>query len=447
MLALKPFKDFIDNNQLFNSTQRILLAVSGGRDSVLMAHLFHEAGHKFGIAHCNFQLRGKDSEDDETFCEELAASMDVPFYSTRFDTQLKASESKISIQMAARELRYNWFEEIRKDFGYDYISTAHHGGDQVETVLLNLVRGTGLSGLHGILPKREKLIRPLLFLTRKDIDDVMTSENITYRDDVSNASTKYARNRIRHLVLPVLKELNPQLEKTFEINSRHFSAAERFLNNHVKMLRNSLFEREDKKTTISVSELRKLDPLPLLLFELFKPYNFTEAVLDDLIACFNSHPGKIFESSTHRLYLDRNVLYLTEIKEDAGIEQIVTKNISQINWNNVLIQQSEKPFDEVNLNKDARFGYFDADKLAYPLKLRAWKQGDHFVPFGMKGSKKLSDFFISEKIALHEKHLIPVLVNGNNDILWVAGYRSDNRYRLTGETKKVVIFELKKNGE
>lgn len=442
MLPLSKFLDFIKSNKLFDPAERILLAVSGGKDSVLMAALFNEAGFGFGIAHCNFDLRGEESDGDEKFAEALAKQYNIPFYTTRFDTASVASSNNISIQMAARDLRYNWFEQLRSENGYDYVSVAHHQNDVVETVLLNLVRGTGIAGLHGILPKRGKLVRPLLFLTREEIDQLIADNEIPYREDGSNISTKYARNKIRHDVVPQLKALNPLLEQTFETNAKRFKELEDFLNSQVELLRSEIFKTEQSGIiTISVADLRNLHPQALLLFELFKPYNFSEAVLKDLAASFEKQSGKLFLSPTHQLLLDRAMLILETRDNKSTVETLIYNLQDEVVWPGFKFRCFEISADAIEISINSNRAFFDADLLQFPLKLRHWKKGDFFHPFGMKGKKKLSDFFTGLKIPVSQKNDIPIMENGNGDIIWVAGYRTDERYKITSLTKKVIIFE------
>lgn len=443
MLPLNRFISFIEFNKLFKPEEKVLLAISGGKDSVLMAHLFNDARFSFGIAHCNFELRADESDGDEIFCKQLAEKLNVPFYHTRFQTEILAKQQGLSIQMAARELRYNWFESIRANEGFDYIAVAHHQSDITETVLLNLVRGTGIAGLHGILPKRGKLIRPLLFLRRDEIDEIAGEENLAYREDRSNSSVKYARNKLRLEVIPKLKELNPFLDQTFESNSRRFKELEDFLNNQVETLREGLFRiTPSGDIYIDLDKLRKLQPQKLLLYEIFKPYHFTEAVLEDLVKSWNGQAGKIFESTTHRLLLDRHELILSKLQETSLPEILIDEKTSSCVWGTRRFEIKESDAIGLEISASSDTAFFDAALLLFPLKLRHWNKGDYFYPLGMKGKKKLSDFYTGLKLPLTAKNSVPVLENGNGDILWIAGYRSDERYKVSRLSKKVIIFEM-----
>ena len=445
MLPVDLFQEFISKNALFDRKDKVLLAISGGKDSVLMAYLFNGAGFHFGIAHCNFKLRDKESDFDEIFTHDLAVQLNVPFYSISFDTQEIARKDHASIEMAARQLRYGWFEKIRKDNHYDLIALAHHKNDSAETILLNLIRGTGISGLHGIIPKRDNLVRPLLFLSREEINEIISDENIPFREDSSNQSVKYARNKIRLEVIPKLKELNPGLEETFDQNSRRFAEVEEYFKDQMDLLRTQLLkEQASGDYHITLADLKKLKPQRTLLFELFNPFGFRSNVLDDLVQSWVGNPGKVFESLTHTILLDRDLLILHEKTGNFTEDRLVFENESFIQWggHNFTLKQAEASSLKIINNPDQ--AYLDAHMLSFPLKFRSWQQGDVFYPLGMTGKKKISDFFINKKIPLSSKQFIPILENGNGDIIWIAGYQIDNRYKVSPQSEKVVIFEIQK---
>lgn len=442
MEALSRLQSFIKQHALFLEEEHVLIAVSGGRDSVAMAHLFKAAGYHFGIAHCNFNLRGEESELDERFTEGLAQELAVPFYTCRFDTNKYAGENHISIQMAARDLRYNWLEKIRKEFNYQYIAVAHHQNDVIETMLLNLTRGTGISGLHGILPKKGKLIRPLLYLTQVEIDELVQKNAYQYREDSSNLSVKYSRNKLRLEVIPILKELNPALEQTFEANRKRFAELEILLNLQVQEIKKRLFKKlSEDEFEIKISELKKLNPLNTLLYGLFNPYGFTETVLHDLSHSWDGNPGKVFYSAGHQLLVDRGCIILSRIKESGYEEILIKSGTATYNWNKQKYGSKTVPISRFELNTNENIAQLDLDLLSFPLKLRSWKNGDCFQPLGLKQKKKLSDFFIDRKISLNHKKDIGILENNNGDILWVAGLRIDERYKISPNTKKVFILE------
>jgi tRNA(Ile)-lysidine synthase len=313
MLPVKRFTDFIESHHLFGHDCSILAAVSGGMDSVLMAHLLKSAGFDFGIAHCNFQLRGDESINDQEFCNHLAEKLRVPFHTVNFDTLKHVADEKISTQMAARELRYQWFEQVRLQSGYTHIALAHHQNDAIETILLNLTRGTGIAGLHGILPKNGTLVRPLLFLNRDEINSLVDENHLAYVEDSSNASTKYARNKLRLEVIPKLKELNPALEKTFESNLEHFRDLERFLEKQVSELKQQLFEFHDDEVFVAIAALKKLEPQKLLLFKLLQEYGVNETIVDDIISALDKQPGKAFNTPGYSIIIDRDRLIISKL--------------------------------------------------------------------------------------------------------------------------------------
>jgi tRNA(Ile)-lysidine synthase len=441
MLPVERFMAFVQQHQLFATQTPVLAALSGGMDSVLMAHLLKAAGCHFALAHCNFQLRGPEADAEQAFCRQLAQNWQVPFHTVNFDTAAYANQHKLSVQMAARELRYQWFAQLSKQHGYQCVALAHHQNDTIETLLLNLTRGTGIAGLHGILPKNGLWVRPLLFLTRPHITEIVNQNNLAYLEDSSNASTKYARNKIRHEVIPHLKALNPNLEQTFERNLAHFTQLEQLLQQQVAAARQALFTEKETDIYISLDGIRGLSPQHLLLAELLKPYGFNDTTVSNLITALPKHSGRVFESANYQLLLDRQQLILTLKKQPDCPPASVLPDTRQVTFGQylLLISYVNAPHAAQNTPNKA---LVDADLLQFPLTLRTWQTGDSFEPLGMRGRKKLSDFFINQKVPLHLKTQIPLLINGNGDVVWVAGYRLDNRYKLTPQTKKVAIFEL-----
>ncbi len=445
MLPVKQFQEFIERHALFTIQKPVLAAVSGGKDSVLLAHLLKSSGFNFAIAHCNFQLRGAESKRDQDFTSNLAQQLQVPFFLTEFNTEVYAAENHISIQMAARQLRYQWFEKVSAEENFDVIALAHHQNDAVETILLNLTRGTGIAGLHGILPKNGKLVRPMLFLSRENIDEICAEEKLDFVEDSSNASVKYARNKIRLEVVPKLKELNPNLEKTFEQNLERFRQLEQLLEKTLQQLRDTVFIRQKLEVQIKISDLKNLNPQKLLLFGLLREFNFSEQIVNDLLLSLEKQPGKVFESPSYQIILDRTEIIIRERgirsgeRENATVQ--IDENQQEIQFQNFRLKLLH---DESALivKNNLMVASADAAKLIFPLTLRNWQTGDYFFPLGMQNRQKLSDFFVHQKIPLHKKAVIPVLINGNMEIIWIGGYRLDDRYKVNAGTKKVVIFEL-----
>jgi len=441
MLPVKKFIDFIEQNSLFTAGNKVLAAVSGGMDSVLMAHLLKAAGFNFSIAHCNFQLRGAEAVADQEFCHQLAKQTGVQFHTINFDTSAYAAEKKISIQMAARDLRYQWFEQIRQQYNYDVIALAHHQNDAIETILLNLTRGTGIAGLHGILPQNGNLVRPMLFLNRDDIQAIVQQQGLSYVEDSSNASVKYARNKLRHEVIPKLKELNPALEKTFENNLQHFRDMETMLEIRLAELKEDLFKAYGDEVHIPINAIKNLNPKRLLLFKLLQEYGFNETTIDDIISTLDKHAGRTFESTGFRLILDRDKLILTKKTGHPHKQVQINAGEHTVEYGHYKVTLLHD--DSALIIKDNPLAVtIDTDLLIYPLTMRPWQQSDYFYPLGVQTRKKLSDYFIQQKIPLHEKTTIPLLINGNGDIMWIGGYRLSNKYKVNDNTKKVTIFEL-----
>ena len=439
MSPLQQFTDYISQHQLFEKNDHVLLAVSGGKDSVLMTQLFKLAGFNFSIAHCNFNLRANEAQRDEAFVKLLAEDLGVTFHVVHFDTKAFAEQNRISTQMAARQLRYDWFEELSEQHGYKYVAVAHHQNDAIETVLLNLVRGTGISGMHGIMPKRGRLIRPLLFLSRQEIDDIVASHNFSFVEDSSNQSSKYARNKIRLNVIPHLREINPRLEETFAENIHRFAETEVLVQSVVAEKRNQLFIQERGDIVIDIKELAALQPQKLLFFELLKPLNFTPSVVDEVLSSLDKQSGTSFYSSTHRLTVDRDRLVISPLVErKQELYYLHGEGSLKLGEERISLTLSEN----LNFKADKEVAYVDANLLIFPLIVRYRQPGDRFKPLGMKSLKKLSDFFVDEKVPVPQKDKVPLLINGNGDLLWVAGMRQDERYKVRATTKKVAIFEL-----
>lgn len=438
---LQSFQSYIQKENLFLSSDKILLTVSGGIDSMLMCELFHKAGFKFGIAHYNFQLRAEESDGDETFVATLAEKYNIPFHSTTFKTSAFAIKNKLSIQIAARQLRYLWFEEIREHFNYKYIATAHHQDDSIETFFINLIRGTGISGLHGILPKQGNIIRPLLFTTKNEIEGYSKQHKLKYREDSSNASDKYVRNKIRHHIIPVLKELNSSLESTINNNIQHLRDVELIYKNDIENKRSKIVKKEKNNVFISIEKLKKLKPLSTYLYEFLKPYNFNASTVDEIISAIDGVSGKQFLSASHRLVKDRKFLIIEKLKVES-LKLKVEENQNDASTDDLRLKFSKfSKTSNFKLSTSNLTAALDFDKLEFPLEIRKWKKGDVFYPLGMKGKKKLSDFFIDKKLSVNQKENTWLLTS-TGDIVWIIGQRIDERFRITDKTKKIYFVEL-----
>ena len=440
----KSFKKYISSQKLFIRKDKILLTVSGGIDSVAMCELFHQARLQFGIAHCNFQLRGQESDADELFVKQLAEKYNVPFYVKHFKTGDFASENGISIQMAARQLRYDWFEELIKTEKYHFYATAHHQNDEIETFFINLLRGTGIAGLHGILPKQNHLIRPLLFTNRGKIEQFANDNKLEYREDSSNASAKYLRNAVRHKIIPQFKHLAGDFERVMTENIEKLRDVEIIFNEMLEMKRKEIVVVNSSTILLSIKKLKVLHPLKAYLFHFLSPYNFNNEVIESLIVSLDDISGKQFFSSTHRLLKDRDNLIITEIS-DVTLENeifLINKTDSHIFAPLLLDFRITTESEMIKINPDKNLAYLDFDKLKFPLTIRKWKHGDFFCPFGMHGKKKVSDFFTDQKFSIIEKENTWLMCS-DDDIVWVVGWRIDERYKLTSKTLKGYIIELK----
>lgn len=434
---------FIEQNHLLARDQSAILAVSGGIDSVVMAHLFHKLGRHFEIAHCNFSLRGDASNQDEAMVKGLAEKLGVPLQVKSFDTKIYAANNNLSIQMAARELRYNWFNELVDTNKNKKIATAHHQGDVVETMLFNLTKGTGISGLHGILVKRDYLIRPMLFATRADIENYAKEQAIFWREDESNDSTKYARNLIRHKVVPVLRKINPSLAKGFSKTAKRIQQSEEFLTHAVQQLVPTLVSVKNEDVFIARTTLIALPGAEFVLFEMIKEYGFNYDQAQAIITLDNSSCGALFYSSANVLNVDREFFVISP-RDHQLVDIKIQEEDQQIKFENTCLTLERIPIDNLSLDPSSKVAFIDQGKLDFPLVLRTWQQGDYFYPLGLGGKKKLSDFMIDSKIALNLKRSVLVLVSGD-DIIWVVGHRLDDRYKVENKTKQVLKVVIREN--
>jgi tRNA(Ile)-lysidine synthase len=439
---LKTFKKHIGANLEFLQDKRLIIAISGGVDSVVLAHLCKCLNFNFALAHCNFNLRGEESNADEDFVLELADQFDVEVFIQNFDTQAYAYENKRSIQMAARELRYDWFNELAEQLQFDYILTAHHADDNLETFLINFTRGTGLNGLTGIPMINENIVRPLLLFSREAIEVYARENNIVWQEDSSNSSRKYLRNKLRHEVVPILKEINPQLLDSFQSTIENLNDTTDIVEESLDaVLKRAIVTIDDDGITFKASQFKKLNNPKAYLFEMFKDYGFTQ--WNDIVNLLDAQSGKHVLSNSHRLIKHREHLILTDLK--ALINEAVTLNPVEVQNGIVETPIGELTFETVkSISKTSTNTiYVDKDTLKSPLELRLWKAGDHFQPLGMKGKKKLSKYLKDEKRSLVEKENTWVLTSEGN-ILWVLGMRADDRFKVTEDTKQIVRIQIAK---
>ncbi|WP_313113199.1 tRNA lysidine(34) synthetase TilS [Aequorivita sediminis] len=427
---LTNFKKHIEENFSFLKGKKNLIACSGGVDSVVLTHLIKNMNLEIALAHCNFSLREEESDGDEQFVVALAEKFDIPIFTETFDTHKYADEQKVSTQMAARTLRYNWFEEILSNFNYDYLLTAHHLDDDLETFFINLSRGTGLNGLTGIPRKNQKVVRPLLNFSREEIVNYAQVNKLKWREDSTNQKTDYLRNKLRLEVIPRFKESNENLLKNFKKTQNNLIASQNLIDDYMSLVYKLVISERSDSYHLNIQKLQELPHTEDILYELLKGFGFTE--WNDVSNLLDAQTGKQVLSKTHRLLKNRDELILTEVVINPLDEEylVAKKGIStpiklEIE-ESIAIGETEK-----------NTIYLDAEKLNFPLKLRKWRKGDSFKPFGMSGSKKLSKFFKDEKLSVTEKEKIWVLVD-NNKVVWVVGNRMDDTYKVTEKTEKII---------
>ncbi|MCK9411967.1 MAG: tRNA lysidine(34) synthetase TilS [Prolixibacteraceae bacterium] len=433
---------YIESNRLFSPNDTLLVGVSGGIDSVVLIDLLNRAGLAFAVAHCNFQLRGTESGQDEHFVKELSESYGKLCFCKSFDTREYANEKGISIEMAARDLRYDWFEEVRRTHHFDWILVAHHLDDQIETFFLNLVRGTGISGLTGMKIVNGKVVRPLLFCSRKEIENYAAANRLHYREDSSNALTDFQRNKIRKMVLPLLEELNPSFRESMEETIGHLRETSAIYLQSIERARELCVRKKSNgETEILLDELRLLNPLSTYLFELLKPFHFNGEVVEEMVKAMEGQAGKQFYSQSHRAVLDRQVIIIAKLAKESITRFYLDETLSVIDVPIKLTFSTTKQTGPFQWNTSPMIASLDKDLLQFPLILRKWQKGDYFQPLGMKGMKKLSDFFVDEKFSLPEKEECWILANGE-EIVWIVGVRVDNRYKITPKTRNILVVKL-----
>lgn len=423
-MEIRKVAQFIEREQLFKQEDKVLVALSGGADSVALLRILLSLGYTCEAAHCNFHLRGGESDRDERFVRQLCGKLKVRLHAVHFNTEQTAGERHISIEMAARELRYEWFEKVRKECGAAVIAVAHHRDDSVETVLLNLIRGTGINGLRGIRPKNNYVVRPLLCLSREEITRYLRDIGQDYVTDSTNLQDEYTRNKIRLNLLPMMQEINPSVKESIFTTAEH-------LNDAAIIYQKAMEEGEHRVKTaegICIEALRKEASPETLLFEMLYPLGFNTSQISDIYRSVDGQPGKVFMSAAWRVVKDRQYLLIEPLKP---ITEPVLK-IKELDF---------QPDFVIPRDKDT--ACFDADKLLRPLSLRLWQPGDTFVPFGMQGKKRVSDYLTDRKFSLLQKERQWVLCCGE-DIIWLVGERPDNRFRIDKGTKKILTVSVER---
>lgn len=420
---------------------QILLAVSGGLDSVVMAHILSKGPYRLGIAHCNFKLRGEEADGDEQFVKDLAQCYGLPFYSTSFDTEAYANEHNLSIQMAARELRYEWLNEVRKEHGYHFVATAHHKNDNAETLLLNLVKGTGMAGLHGILPKTGHLIRPLLPFSRAELEAFAATEQLHWRTDASNASNKYQRNLIRNQVMPLLEQINPALTQSLGEEINRFRDAEAIYKQGLAYYRKKLIDERKEGLFIPIKKLEHYPAQETILFELLREFGFNGEQITNVLEVLHQTETKQFYSATHRLIKDRQFLIVTTLAEETDHQVLIEHFKKPVKVPGLTLKFHPQTATNYHISPSPAVAAIDMAKLELPLTLRRWQAGDYFYPIGLNKKKKLKRYLSDAKLNQLEKENTWVLLSGDR-IIWLVGHRLDDRFKVTEGTKEVLEIKI-----
>lgn len=439
---LQQFQQYQQAKAFQLEKKRSLIATSGGIDSVVLCHLFSLAKYPFAIAHCNFKLRDSASGKDELFVKELAQQLKVSYYTIAFETAKVAKERKQSIQVAARELRYEWLHRIRQAQDFDYLVTAHHLNDSIETVLYNFSKGCGIRGLHGILPKQGTLIRPLLFGTKTEIETFAKQENITFREDASNASDKYNRNKIRHHVVPILEQINPNFARTAQRTIQRLQETEALYDFAIENIKKKVVKKTATGLQIDLNLLKKQVASNTLLYEILKPYQFHPDIITQILKDKHQQSGSQFFSPSYQAVLHQHYLYV-EARQEKKDEKInIEAKDQQVNLGHQSLQLSFSMQIPTIFSNNKNMAYLDAEVLRFPLVLRHWEAGDIFQPIGMKGKhQKLQDYFSNQKLSRLEKDKV-WLLESDGKICWVVGYRMDERFKVTGTTKQVLSLRF-----
>lgn len=436
---LSRVREFTARELKIPAGSTLLVGLSGGADSVALTDILHRLGYRILAAHCNFQLRGDEAVRDQRFAASFAASLAIPFREVVFDTPAYMAEKKISVEMACRELRYDWFEKERQCCGAAYIAVAHHRDDSVETLLLNLVRGTGIAGLTGIRPVQGKVVRPLLCLSRTEIEEYLLLRGLDYVTDRTNREDIYRRNKIRLRVLPLLQTLNPSVSAALERTSAHLAETEKVYRAAIDRQLREVATTENGTTVVDIKRLLRMPSPRALLFEILSPLGFSPAVVDEVEKRLDQESGKVFFAPAHRLIKDRSRLIITRLPEPSETFSL-PEEIKEIKEPFPLTFRYISNSSGFTVPRQRNIACFDASRLHFPLTLRRWKEGDRFIPFGMKGSRKVSDYFSDRKYTLYEKEQAWLLCSGD-EIIWIVGERMAENFKIDRSTQLILQIE------
>ena len=451
MELLQQFKQYIQKENLFQTTDRLLLAVSGGIDSVVLCELCEQAGYDFIMAHCNFQLRGEESERDERFVVSVGEKYGVEVLVKKFETAQIATAEKKSIETTARDLRYHWFYEIltgaqpiadNQQTAPVFIVTGHHADDNIETVVMNFFRGTGIAGIRGMLPKQGKIIRPLLFARRAALESFAANNQLVFVTDTTNYENDYTRNFFRNQIIPLVKETYPEAEKNVLKNIHRFVETEQLYQQAIEQHTKKLLEKKGNEIHIPVLKLLKVKPLHTVLFEIIKQMGFTSHQVEEAIALLQSDTGKYIQSATHRIIKNRNWLIITPNRTTEAQNILIEEGTTNISYEGGILQIERHLINNYQPSGASHIAQLSAGEIKFPLLLRKWKQGDYFYPLGMDKKKKLSRFFIDQKLSLIQKENVWV-IEMDKKIIWVVGMRIDNRFKIKDGTKEIIRLTLK----
>lgn len=427
----------IQEENLFSKKDKLIVAISGGLDSVALASLLFHSGHNISFAHCNFNLRGTESEQDEDFVKNLSNNFNVTCHVRSFDTYKYAAENKISIQMAARDLRYEWFQTLRNKTGSKYIVVAHHKDDDIETFFINLIRGSGIRGFLGMKSKRNNIVRPLLSFRKKEMESYLHSIDQPFREDMSNTNTKYLRNNIRKNVIPLLQQMNPSFHQTFTNEVCYLNDVFKIYHREITAVQKEIVIMQKEGIVIIKEKLLNHKDREIILREILHPYGFNQ--IKRIIDSCQSSPGKMFFSEEYKLLIDRKKIIIAKKENTDRLNSFIVQKDSRKIECPLKIKFSLT--EDMIVNTDKHIAFLDNDRLNFPLIIRKWKEGDFFYPIGMSGKKKLSDFFIDNKLSLFDKEDCWLLCSGD-DIVWIIGHRIDDRFKVSEDTKKAYIAEL-----